>query len=135
MTYHLSPQNNSRCWTITDYSTKLSGKRKTLTAELAKHEKKLRTPALLPDSVPPAISTLMPDPIIIHHRRATPPLSTRATHQHNAMDITVVLHLVNKDEPINQALACLASAGAVTLAPGTYVVDNRLEYATTKADD
>ena len=78
----------------------------------------------------------MPDPIIIHHRRAAPPLSTRATHQHNAMSIhmTAILHPA-KDEPINQAFACLAFAGAVTLAPGTYVVDNRPEYATTKADD
>jgi hypothetical protein len=41
---------------------------------------------------------------------------------------TVVLHLVNKDEPISQALACLLFAGAVTLAPGTYVVDNRHDY-------
>ena len=47
---------------------------------------------------------------------------------------TFVLHLVNKDEPISQALACLLFAGAVTLAPGTYVVDNRFEYATTEAD-
>jgi hypothetical protein len=51
-----------------------------------------------------------------------------------SIHMTAILHPA-KDEPINQALACLAFAGAVTLAPGTYVVDNRPEYATTKADD
>ena len=62
MTYHLSPQNSSRCWTITDYSTKLSGKRTTLTAEFAKHGKKLRQLASLPASGPPAISAPMTNP-------------------------------------------------------------------------
>ena len=73
MTYHLSPQNSSRCWTITDYSTKLSGKRTTLTAEFAKHGKKLRQLASLPASGPPAISAPMTNP-------TARPERIRATH-------------------------------------------------------
>ena len=44
-----------------------------------------------------------------------------------SIHMTAILHPA-KDEPISQGLACAAFAGAVTLAPGTYVVNNRPGY-------
>ena len=44
-----------------------------------------------------------------------------------SIHMTAILHPA-KNEPISQELACAAFAGAVALAPGVYVVNNRPDW-------